>query len=673
MNTPSNFLDTDSNLNNRLRHTTAYFSHPLRPHIKQVLACLTVSALLFAFGCSTAPKPQPEPTPTEAPTTQEESTAEALLERAVHATSPQRERLLFMASSRALEERRVGFAKRILAYLTYRTLDYSDKATYLSQRIHIALQEHDADTALKLFEDPRYQLNTFYNQLSYAEQARLGQLRAQAFELSGLAIEAIMERVYLTPLIADTEEEAILRNHNAIWRNLISLSPETTQALEQTLLQQYTPNQELAGWLALSQIHKTYSEDLSTQLTNIQAWQTAWEGHPASKTLPSDLAALIKAAQHQPSKVALILPQSGQLQRASRVFMDGFMSAYYHAHSQHIKTPTIELFDTTSGDIIDIYNAAVKSGAEIVIGPLDKMNVKRLSEYETLPVPTLALNYLDANMLSPMQLYQFGLAAEDEVKQIAQRAFLENHTHAAIIYPENEWGRRISKAFSESWEALTGKVVTQGGYTGNGDFSNLIKQMLNIPESQGRAKQLKTLLNEKVEFAPRRRQDIEFIVMLGTPRNGRQIVPTLAFHYAGDLPIYSTSSIYSGRPNPISDKDLNGVTFPELPWVLNEGDPIKEYLRQQVPDIPPGLTRLRAMGADAYRLHQQLAILTLGTHTTIKGSTGQLSLGDNNRMERRANWARFQSGKVKLDNSAPIEIDKGTDLPNNHPINLEKP
>lgn len=633
-----------------------------------LLFCL----ILIFGGCSTT-----EPLSEYKPTIEKEAdhallgpnvTVQELLDIATESTSPQREQLLLQASNKALRNQSELLAKRILGYITYDQIAYNLKAQYLAQLVRIALFERKANEALALFHEPTYALSTYYDNLPQTDQADLSRLRAQAFELSGNLIEAIMERVFLTQILYEPSDifpahltqdiqDRISANNNAIWYNFQSLSLELFNQLNRQTLSQLNPNQILLGWIQLANIYNTHTDSISARLSEVEAWQMDWASHPASHFMPSNISALIAAAKFQPNQLALIIPQSGNLKRASDVFMTGFISGYYHSKSKQIKTPKITVFDSTQGDIADIYQDAVDQGADMIIGPLDKKLVDRLFEFESLPVPTLTLNYTTHTTEPPNNLYQFGLAAEDEVIQIADRAFLENHQYAMVLYPNTEWGKRVSQSFKHYWNTLEGVVSAEAAFKPGQNFSSLIKTALQIGDSETRASQIKKLLGD-IEFKPRRRQDIDFVLVLGNPREARQIVPTLAFHYAHDLPVYATSNIYSGQPKPAADKDLNGVIFTDLPWVINEQDPIKTYLRTQTPNTPSTLTRLQAMGADAYRLHQQLAVITLGLDAVFNGSTGQLSLGEGSRIERKANWAIFKNGKATIDSSAPLLIRK---------------
>ncbi|MDZ7735332.1 MAG: penicillin-binding protein activator [Gammaproteobacteria bacterium] len=65
-------------------------------------------------------------------------------------------------------------------------------------------------------------------------------------------------------------------------------------------------------------------------------------------------------------------------------------------------------------------------------------------------------------------LYQFSLAPEDEARQIAERAWFDGHAHALAMTPQNEWGDRVYKAFSHTFEELGGKVLERVSYSSEG-------------------------------------------------------------------------------------------------------------------------------------------------------------------------------------------------------------
>ena len=80
----------------------------------------------------------------------------------------------------------------------------------------------------------------------------------------------------------------------------------------------------------------------------------------------------------------------------------------------------------------------------------------------------------------------------------------------------------------------------------------------------------------------------------------RQIVPQLKFNYAGDMPVYSTSDGF--EPDPSANADLDGMSFPDMPWMVS-ADPVTGQIRDSVraawPTRTARLGRLYAFGFDA--------------------------------------------------------------------------
>src|SRR5690606_29695702 len=133
-----------------------------------------------------------------------------------------------------------------------------------------------------------------------------------------------------------------------------------------------------------------------------------------------------------------------------------------------------------------------------------------------LPVPLLTLNYIDSTLLPEAQqnIYQFGLAVEDEARQVARQAYLEGHRYALTIVPSQEWSERSANAFKEEWENLGGTVVNSSQFVGSGDYSNVIKNAMLVEQSEARAQDLQKLFGAKLHHQTRRRQDIDMIFLI---------------------------------------------------------------------------------------------------------------------------------------------------------------
>ncbi|MDY6981896.1 MAG: penicillin-binding protein activator, partial [Pseudomonadota bacterium] len=127
----------------------------------------------------------------------------------------------------------------------------------------------------------------------------------------------------------------------------------------------------------------------------------------------------------------------------------------------------------------------------------------------------------------------------------------------------------------------------------------------------------------------------------------RQIVPSLAYLYAGDIPVYASQDIYSGTSRPLEDRDLNGVTFGESPWLLGTAGNDAERIRSLFPATTANNMRLQAFGVDAFRLYPRLRLLESSPEGRMPGATGVLRLGPNRNIERELAWAAIDNGVVQ--------------------------
>lgn len=363
---------------------------------------------------------------------------------------------------------------------------------------------------------------------------------------------------------------------------------------------------------------------------------------------------IINVAANAPKRIALAMPLNGKLGKAGQAVVDGFMAARFESKAGSDAIAYIKVYDTTQLSSLDaLYFQASADRMEIVIGPLDKERVIELSQKDALPIPTLALNYIPIgsnNNSTTSNLIQFGLAVEDEALQLAQRSLTAGHKRIIILHQDQPWAIRAAQHFESSWVELGGEIADQVSFSGAGDHSETITQALLINQSHERAKILKTHLagsGNAVKFEPRRRKDVDAIVLFSLPTDGRQIIPTLAFHYAADLPVYASHHIYQGPTDTSRDRDLEGVIFTELPWLIEQPS-VQQKISQKWPNRER-YSRLFAIGVDAYQLFPRLEELQNLTNSSVDGVTGILQMNSLGRIVTQSSWGQFKSGKVLVD------------------------
>jgi len=591
---------------------------------------------------------------------------------AAESVSPQREAYTLRAAELLMTGNYVPQAYQLLVEIDSAGLTPELQARHALLSAEIALARQLPDQALAALDRAAPLLDA---QLEVAgtQRLRLHQLRAKAYAQLKNYLEEAHERVVLEPLL--TEPDAVLANQEAILAALQQLSPEAIKTL-----QTGAPPDVFTGWLELAALSHSM-EDAQQSGADLVSWRERYPDHPALDRIIAEVLAARPQVLPLPRQIALILPLNNRYAKAAGAVRDGFLAAYYAQQPGAVAAtateggespdatkrldipasmvPIIKLYDEGSDParIDDIYQQAIDDGAEFVVGPLDKDAVKQLAAHETLPVPVLTLNQTEdhghgADSSLPANLFQFSLSPEQEARQVAERAWLDGHTRAAIITPATAWGERVAKAFNQRWRQFGGHVVEKQTYDAQkSDYSLPIRKLLNVDESEQRQQELRRLLGQSLEFIPRRRQDIDFIFMAANARQARLIRPQLRFHHAPKVPVYATSHSYSGAVDADTDRDMDGVIFADMPWTLSTDRPghaLKGEIEQLWPNASKRYPRLYALGVDAYQVIGQLNSLRRNRAEFYPGETGDLYLDVSNRLQRRLLWAKFQRGVPEL-------------------------
>ncbi|MBU2953963.1 penicillin-binding protein activator [Marinobacter sp. F3R08] len=470
--------------------------------------------------------------------------------------------------------------------------------------------------------------------------SRAANLQADTYSLAGKPMPAAMTLM----LLAQTDNTANAQQiHNQLW-SLLQQVPENELSSASTDALGY----ETKGWLELARLVQTQEAGIDEQGRIIRRWQNDWAGHPAAQVLPSKLQLIATLAESRPEKIALTLPLEGPLATAGKAIRDGFLAAYYLDDSADRSETDIRIFDTSGTSFSELYRQLTEQDIDLIVGPLEKEALAGLASMHTLPVPTLGLNYLPADTTPTEGLYQFGLSAEDEARQIADRLAAEQLYQALVIIPDGEWGDRVEAALQKRMVANSGVVLDIERFAREDNLRAVTADLLGITVSRDRAIQVERTIGMNLEFEPRRRQDADAIVMVAEPTVARQLKPLFAFYFGGGLPVYSPSIIYEGTPATSRDRDLNGVIFTDIPWVLGDMNQLRARATKSLSGTRGQPGRLFAMGADAWHLSKRLPLLKQVEDASISGQTGLLTMTPEGRIHREQLWAQFQSGAPEV-------------------------
>ncbi|WP_312390212.1 penicillin-binding protein activator [Pseudomonas sp.] len=592
----------------------------------RLLTALCLAALLAACASS------PSSSLGELPRTPDAS-IEQLLEQAATSKSPEDAALLRLsAADLAYKQKDYPRAARILEQVPLDPLKPAQQVFASTLSAELAMSRNQPKAALTALAHPSLQR---LGEMPAELQVRTYSVHAAALEADGQTLAAAQQRVQLAPLLSG---QAASANNDAIWALVAALPAEQLQS---------TGNDTLAGWTSLALAVKS-AGTLEQQQAAIDAWRNQHPEHPAAKQLPTALTKLKELASQPLTKIALLLPQEGSLAGVARALRDGFMAAHFQAQQAGQQAPAIQVYDSSRiSSLEDFYRQAQADGVQLVVGPLEKPLVKKLAAYPQLPLPTLALNYAEAGQSAPPQLFQFGLAAEDEAREVSRRARADGLVRAVALVPSGEWGDRVLAAFRKDWESNGGTLLAAERIAQPVALAQQIAELFQLRQSEGRAKSLQSTVGGNIAAQPSRRQDIDFIFLAATPQQAQQIKPTLNFQYAGDVPVYATSNLYSASGDVNQYNDMTGIRFCETPWLLDSSNSLRQQVVQQWPQAAGSLGRLYAMGVDAYSLAPRLGQLKALPDNRVQGLSGSLSMNPSQRIERQLPWAEFAGGQVK--------------------------
>lgn len=492
--------------------------------------------------------------------------------------------------------------------------------------------------------------------------SRAAELQAETYQLANQPSKAAMTLV----LAAQSDTSADLQAlHDKIWDYLRATPDSELQSATSKAI-----GYEAQGWLELASMLRDPELTIEEQGRTIQRWQSNWPGHPAAERLPQDLRLIASVADSRPEKIAVALPLSGPLASAGAAIRDGFFAAYFQDESADRSKVTIRVVDTSERPFDEIYNELAEEDLDLIVGPLEKEALSTLADRASLPVSVLGLNYLPKDKQTPTGLYQYGLSAEDEARQIADRMTSENIKQILALIPMGNWGDRLEEALLQRLQEDGGVALDVERYFREDNLRAVTADLLGVTVSRNRAIEVEQTAGIDVEFEPRRRQDADAIVMVAEPTIARQFKPLFAFYFGGNLPVYSPSMIYEGNPAPSRDRDLNGVTFTDTPWVLDPENAFRKAAQDAMPEVTGQLGRLFAMGADAWTLSKRLSLLRYMDTAYVDGQTGILTMDPRGSVSRKQMWAKFENGAPRLLENQPEPPAGGQEEPTAEPLTL---
>lgn len=411
----------------------------------------------------------------------------------------------------------------------------------------------------------------------------------------------------------------------------------------------------IKGWAQLLNYSHKFGANKEQFSRYLHLWQQQNPKHPAISIIAQLQPEYLSEEETESTveNIAILLPLSGNQKNAGIAAQQGILAAYKNNSSSNIY-----FIDTNNADWENLPNHFTELNIDNIIGPLLKPNVEVFLQLSTkqiaFQVPSLLLN---VPSVQPLANYQTALSMrpEDEAVQAAATLSQQNYHKPIILSHRDRVSKRVALAFKHQWKTSTGNSVDIVYFDQGKQMQASLKESLDVNVSQSRIKQLNNRLKNTIKSEPRNRRDIDMIYLVGTAAQTRLIKPYIDVNispFAEIIPVYASSrshSNFNDKNNASSTNDLQGLTFTQIPWLLDSKQQNKSLTKlsdKLWPKRTDSLSRIFAIGFDSYNLLGKPSLMKQAPYIRHFGQTGVLKLNDENVLTRSLIWGRYNNDKV---------------------------
>ncbi len=661
-------------------------------HIGQAGKMFTLSAVasvLLLAGCESTPKSQSKPvevkpSPIETTQVDDNVTPEHKLLEAKRVwdrtrDKNQRDTLLLEAADLYIQNQQPVLAQQVLFEVKEDGISSANQSYYslLITKAYTDLPGAAPEELLAMLDNV---IET--DETAYQKAELQTKLYSQQGNLAAAANSVLKTRL--------SDEQKV----EQVWKWITSMPKESLDAIGE----EYPA---LAPFLTLRELTEQYASSPIKLANNLQQFTQVYRGHVLENALPEDVVKASKLTDAGANDIAVLLPLSGRLARSGQVVKDGIMAAYYtdveKRQDEHL-LPRLRFIDTNGADSQELITEI--GGTKFIIGPLLKETIESLIPNLPIGVNVLALNRPDElpdsslrqstsysiatqradvdNEASnvdlaepktqdeigaldlPVSLNYYGLAPEDEAKQLAELIFKKGFRAPIVIAAQNSLYQRMDDTFKTHWKALNSAEnkqranITSVTFNDSNSLREGITQALDVAQSNERINQIEYMTNDEVYNMPRSRRDIDAIVAFASPQDTELLNPIIEASLnpfdGKQVPVYATSRSMDYDSGKNQWRDLQNVHFIDMPWLMpsHKWQPLEQEVQQAWENQNTMQKRLFAFGFDAYQLLPQLGMLNTLKYLSHDGLTGNLSLNQRGEVVRKQPQAIIRNEKVRM-------------------------
>jgi hypothetical protein len=426
----------------------------------------------------------------------------------------------------------------------------------------------------------------------------------------------------------------------SIWHQLNSL---TQWQLDQ-LNQQQPPY--FYGWYRLLQVAHKFGDNQTTFNQQLSKWQQQHANHPANSIIELLKQQSLATTPVELNNIAVILPLSGKQKSAGEAAQQGILAAY-----ERQPNATLHFIDSNKQNLATIAEFFKLNNIDAVIGPLLKNNVDAYIAQDISAIPTLLLNSPINQQLHENHII-FSLTPEEESIQAAETLSNNKFKHPLVISHSDSLSKRIAQTFVSQWFKQNGQRPEIVYFTQGKEMQQQLQQSLAVDTSKQRILNLRARLKETIKTETRNRRDIDMIYLVGNSKQTRLLKPYIDVYtspFADIIPVFASSRSHSAKQDRKDIRDLAGLTFTEIPWLLSSKQQDKDLAALNLSlwrERTDSLQRIFALGFDSLPILTKLSAIQQFDYIRHYGQTGIIQKSENQQLVRSLIWGKYRTNSV---------------------------
>ena len=338
-----------------------------------------------------------------------------------------------------------------------------------------------------------------------------------------------------------------------------------------------------------------------------------------------------------PNEINILFSDSNK-DEETKEFLKGFSVNYYFYKNSSNYQPQINFINLDKLRNLDCKIGSLSKNYSIVFlnkrlsQGLPKNNcLDNLSKLKGI----IVLSNNDGKVNSS-NLLIFNVNRKEDYYSLLNYAKGTRSRNSIIIDDENT---KDKETLAQIWMNLDGNVLSSST-SGREQNEKLLSDLLLRENSKSRARKLSRVLSIPLEATPRRRNDIDSLILSVSLSKARSLKPALEYNYGESIPVYLFPDWRNDEHYFNKEIDLEGTVLIDMPWMLGPSSTINEKIEQSK-------TRNFAVGYDVYEL-----ILLLNNSSGIRnlsydGMSGRI-IQNQGKLIRHSLKVRVEEGNYKI-------------------------